>query len=295
MAKKDITTKAILKHIVQDIAHYIFHLDLDSAELLDTESQRVEKRQADLVIQATQGQRDFILHIEIQNNNQAIMPLRMLRYYTDIALGFPKVKEIEQYLIYIGKDKLTMADGITNKHQQYHYHLIDMRTIDCAIFLNDNNPHAVVLAVLCDFKGRDKRTVIRQLLQQIDRLTVNNGEQYNECILALEILSENRELTDIVKEEEQMLSEIKLENLPSYEIGLERGELRGERIGEVRGEARGELRGKEIGKEIGEEIGKKIGETKIIQNMLGTYTDEQIHEITGVDIKTIQKIRAETH
>ena len=80
MAKKDITTKKILKHIVKDIAHYIFHLNLDEAEILETEFQRVEKRHADLVISAREGQRDFILHIEIQNDNQSIMPLRMMRY-----------------------------------------------------------------------------------------------------------------------------------------------------------------------------------------------------------------------
>jgi len=271
MAKKDITTKSILKHIVKDIAHYIFQLDLDEAEILETEYQRVEKRHADLVINARQGKRQFILHIEIQNDNQAIMPLRMMRYYTDIALSYPKIKDIEQYLIYIGKDTLTMPDGINNKNHQYHYHVVDMRTIDCSVFLNNNNPHAVVLAVLCDFKGKDKREVIRQLLMQIDHLTLNNSDQYNDCLLALEILAENRELKKIVKEEEKMLSEIKLENLPSYEIGLERGEARGEVRGEVRGEA------------------------NIIQNMLAKFDDNQIHEITGVDLSTIQNIRAKMH
>jgi len=113
--------------------------------------------------------------------------------------------------------------------------LVDMRTIDCAVFLNDNNPHAVVLAVLCDFKGKNKREVIRQLLIRIDQLTANNSDQYNDCLLALEILSENRDLKELVKEEEKMLSDIKLENLPSYEIGLERGEARGEVKGEVTG------------------------------------------------------------
>jgi len=283
MAKKDITTKKILKHIVKDIAHYIFHLNLDEAEILETEFQRVEKRHADLVISAREGQRDFILHIEIQNDNQSIMPLRMMRYYTDIALSYPKYNDIEQYLIYIGKDSLTMPDGINNKNHQYHYHLVDMRTIDCAVFLNDNNPHAVVLAVLCDFKGKDKRKVIRQLLTRIDSLTVNNSDQYNDCLLALEILSENRDLKELVKEEEQMLSEIKLENLPSYEIGLERGEARGEVRGEVKGEARGEIKGALKERE------------KIIQNMISIFDDKKIHEITGIELTIIQAIRAKMH
>jgi len=270
MGKKDITTKTILKHIVKDIARYIFHLDLDNAEIIETEYPRVEKRHADLVVQAKQGEREFILHIEIQNDNQTIMPLRMMRYYTDIALSYPKITDIEQYLIYIGKDTLTMPDGIDNKNQQYHYHIVDMRTIDCAVFLNENNPHAVVLAVLCDFKGKDKREVIRQLLIKIDCLTLNNSNQYHDCLLALEILSENRDLKDIVKEEEKMLSEIKLEDLPSYEIGLERGEAKME----VKMEA-------------------KI--KNIIQNMLAKFNDIQIHEITDVDLSTIQTIRAKSH
>ena len=119
MAHKDITTKTILKHIVKDIAHYIFHLDLESAEIIETEYPCVEKRHADWVVQAKQGKREFILHIEIQNDNQCLMPLRMLRYYTDIALAYQKIKDIEQYLIYIGKDKLSMPDGLCHKNHQY--------------------------------------------------------------------------------------------------------------------------------------------------------------------------------
>ena len=83
MGDKDITSKHILKHIVLDMAQYLLEMKLDSAEILETEQQRVEDRRADLVVKATQKDRTFILHIEIQNDNQNIMPLRMLRYYTD--------------------------------------------------------------------------------------------------------------------------------------------------------------------------------------------------------------------
>ena len=154
-------------------------------------------------------------------------------------------------------------DGIVNKQHQYHYHLVDMHTIDCAIFLKDNNPHAVVLAILCDFKGKDKRQVIRQVLTRIDQLIADNITQYNDCFLALEILSENRDLKDLIKEEAHMLSEIKLENLPSYEIAFERGEARGE---------------------------AKV-EAKIVQKMLTLFEDNKIHEITDIDLSVIKNIR----
>ena len=195
---------------------------LDDAELLETEKQRVENRQADLVVKARQGEQDFILHIEIQNDNQRIMPMRMLRYFTDISLAWPDLKVV-QYLIYIGQAPLTMASGIELSKLSYQYGIIDMHQIDCSVFLNQNKPEAVVLAILCDFKSRNKHLVVRQILNRIQQLTQNNESQYRDCLLMLEVLSENRDLTAILKEEENMLSAIKLEDLASYKIGVEKG------------------------------------------------------------------------
>jgi len=42
-------------------------------------------------------------------------------------------------------------------------------------------------------------------------------------MLILETLSTNRDLKEKIKEAEEMLRDIKYEDLPSYEIGLERG------------------------------------------------------------------------
>jgi len=73
-------------------------------ELLETQNQRVGERRADLVARASDkdtGQ-SKILHIEIQNHNDANMPLRMMRYYTDIGFTYAG-ESIHQYLIYIGK------------------------------------------------------------------------------------------------------------------------------------------------------------------------------------------------
>jgi len=273
MAEKDITTKKILKHIVKDIAHYVFNIKLDEAEILETEYQRVEERRADLVIKARQGQRIFILHIEIQNDNQAIMPLRMMRYYTDIALAYPDISDIEQYLIYIGKDSLRMPAGIENNNHQYRYHLVDMHSIDCEIFLNDSNPHAVVLAILCDFKNKDKQEIIKQLLIRLRDLTIGNTDQYYDCLLALEILSENRDLEGLLQKEAKMLSEIKIEKLPTYKIIVAREKAKAE----------------------GKAEGKAEAEEKIIQQMLDFFDDKKIHEITGVALVAIKKIRAGTH
>jgi hypothetical protein len=74
MGDKDILGKDTIKRIAVDIAIYLLHLDVDPecVELLSTEQQRIEDRRANLVAKLEQQGRPFILHIEIQNNNDAI-------------------------------------------------------------------------------------------------------------------------------------------------------------------------------------------------------------------------------
>jgi hypothetical protein len=76
------------------IANLLLNLDIedDSVELLATEQQRIELRQADMVARVKQrnSQQTFILHVEIQNDNDPQMALRMMRYYTDIQLAYPE-------------------------------------------------------------------------------------------------------------------------------------------------------------------------------------------------------------
>ena len=130
MAEKDIVSKEILKRIAVDIAQVLLHLKVDHAEIIETEYQRIEDRRADLVAQMQGAEGSFILHIEIQNDNQPNMPWRMLRYRNEIGHSQPK-HDIRQYLISIGKAPLRMVDHIQQTGLDYHYRIIDMHTVDC--------------------------------------------------------------------------------------------------------------------------------------------------------------------
>ena len=130
MGQKDIISKQIFKRILIDVATYIFKLQLETVELIETEQQRIEDRRADLVARVIDNEaNNFILHIEIQNNNQINMPDRMLRYLTDIRLNYPG-EDVVQYLLYIGKEPLTMPNSIQTTQLDYHYRVIDMHEMD---------------------------------------------------------------------------------------------------------------------------------------------------------------------
>ena len=80
MGDKDIISKEIFQRLVRDFATYLFRLSVTDVEMLDTEQHRIEDRRADLVARVTAADGEvFLLHIEIQNHNDSLMPKRMLR------------------------------------------------------------------------------------------------------------------------------------------------------------------------------------------------------------------------
>ncbi len=224
--KKDITTKDTIKTITQDIAKYILELEVTNIEFVDKELQRIEKREADIVAKCYVDGKEAILHLEIQNDNDKTMHHRMLRYYTDIKQRFDKLP-IYQFVVYIGKPKLKMQDSIVETNLNFSYNIVDMHTIDCQKFLTMDTPDALVLAILCDFKDKNEKDVITYIITRLRELTKDDSHQLGKYLLTLEELSTNRNLYNIIKEVESMLKDMKFEDLPSYEIGMERGITKG--------------------------------------------------------------------
>ena len=231
MGQKDIISKQIFKRILVDVAKYIFKLELKSAELIETEQQRIEDRRSDLTAKVVDSENNaFILHLEIQNQNHNKMPNRMLRYLNDIDIAYPD-EEIFQYLLYIGKQPLTMLDGINKRNLQYRYQVIDMHSMDYRFFMRQNTADALVLAVLCDFKETKPRKVVHEILTRLIALTESDSKALREYVTMLEILASNRDLNVDIQQEFTML-EIELEKLPSFLIGKERGVEEGIERGE---------------------------------------------------------------
>ena len=218
MAKKDLISKEIIKELLKDISKYFLNLDIgDNIVFLDKELQRIEKREADIVAIVDD---EFVIHLEIQNSNDKTMANRMLRYYTDILriTDLP----IKQYLIYIGKDKPKFQLEINRDLINYKYNFVDIKNIDCEVLLNQNSPEALVLAILCDFKDKKPKDVIKYIIDKLKDYTDENINQYRKYIMMLETLSTNRNLLKDVKEME-MLRTTTYQDLPSWHIGYEQG------------------------------------------------------------------------
>ena len=280
--KKDIILKDITKQAIKDVCKYIIKIDVDDFEFLDIEFAKIETRKADVLVKTDEK----IIHIEFQTQTDSKMLLRMLRYYSEIKFRYPD-KEVFQYVIYIGKYNTSMNYKLKEHNIEYNYELIDMKKIDCRDFLDSDNPEAVVVSILCDFKGKDERKMIRSILERLLKITKNENE-FRKYFSILEELSTSRNLSKIVEEEEMALQYLTWEDLPSYRRGEKMGREAGMEKGLVAGIEKGLITGMEKGLEKGMEESKK----EIIFNMMKVgMNDDMILKIVNIDKNKLNQIK----
>ncbi|NOZ90996.1 MAG: hypothetical protein GXO60_06900 [Epsilonproteobacteria bacterium] len=212
MGQKDVISKEVLKNIARDISKHILHIEIkEDMEIINQEFTRVESRESDLLYKNG----DEIVHIEIQNNNHDQMHLRMHRYYSDILFLYEDYK-ISQYMLYIGKSKCNMRAEIKRDRIDYSYDIIDIRDIPCESFLYSDDPSALVLAMLCDFEGKDRQMVVNTILRRLREL--NDEQEYRNYLKMVNIYSTNRGLEKEVEKGVEMLT-VDIEKTPFYQIG----------------------------------------------------------------------------
>ena len=262
MPDKDLISKQLLQRLLVGFGNRLFKLDITEAELLNNEQPRIEAKRADLVAKVKDADgKSYILHVEIQNDNQAHMPLRMLRYYSDIALQYPK-DNVVQYLLYIGKAPLTMTNQVSGYNWTYRHEVLDMRSQDSEYFLSSNNPDAIVLAILCDPQGQEPNALVARIIKELRCLHGDKLDKLRDSLKMLDILAGNRGLQNLVKENAEMY--IDTEKLGIYQLV----------------------------KEKGEEKGRSEYQQEIILQLLEKLAPEQVADLSGVSLDRVRDIAA---
>ena len=270
MPAKDLISKQLLQRLLIGFGNRLFDLNIVEAELLSNEQPRIEGRRADLVARVKEEDGEsYILHVEIQNDNQRDMPLRMLRYYSDIALSHTG-EQIVQYLLYIGKAPLVMSDRVRGHNWRYRYKILDMRYQDSEYFLNSDNPDALVFAILCDPKGLEPNALVAHIIKELRRLHGSKLDNLRDSLKMLDVLAANRDLQDVVKENTKMF--IDVEKLGIYQLVKEQSEAKG--------------------LEQGLERGLEQGHQEIILKFLAKFSPEQVADISGFPLDKVNAIAA---
>ncbi len=200
----------------------VLYIKATSITPLTTKMQITDEREADFIFEITEENgKVYLLHIEFQVTNDPNMPYRMLRYWVFITETYKK--PVKQCLFYVGKELLKMSNKISATEISYEYEIIDFRDIDCNTFLNSNNPKAIVISILCDYKGRDVTIFIREILERI-RSTVKEETLRSKYIRQLEVLSRLRGIEDKFCEEvDNMAIVLDIEGDYRFRQGREKG------------------------------------------------------------------------
>jgi len=82
-----------------------------------------------------------------------------------------------------------------------------MHRVDCAGLLVQDNPDAMVLAVLCDFGDRKPQEVVTHIVHRLRELPGAGERRFREHMTMLEILSKDRGLEKQIQEAEYMLTD----------------------------------------------------------------------------------------
>ena len=167
-----------------------------------------------------------------------------------------------------------MPDHVQTSEWRYCYKLLDMRSQDSDDFLHSNNPDALVLAILCDPKGREPGALVAHIVNELRRLHGPKLDSLRDSLAMLDILASNRDLQNLVKESYDMLIEV--EKLGSYQLGVEKGLVQGIEQGLVQGM----------------EQGSERSQQEIVLNLLLRLSPEQAAEFSGVALDKVNAIAA---
>src|ERR1043166_9619212 len=200
-------------------------------EWLNVEFPRMQQLRVDLLGRTAAG---GLLQIELQSNNDATMPLRMVEYGLAIlrTLGlFPR-----QIVVYVGQDRLTMASRLIVPGLDFHFELIDIREVDSEPLLASPQVSDNVIGIL----GRvtDVDGALRAVIARIVDLTPG---QRVASLRALLVVAGLRGWESKVEREVSRVPVMIniLDNAvigPAYKRGIEEGKAEGLAEGRTEGE-----------------------------------------------------------
>jgi hypothetical protein len=94
---------------------------------------------------------------------------------------------VKQYVIFMGKDAVTMKTTIKHKNLKFWYKIIPLNGIEYKFFLQSDKPEVKVFAILANFGNDDIEKVLGNILQEINA-TADGGLTEEKHINQLRVL-----------------------------------------------------------------------------------------------------------
>ncbi len=268
MHEYDTVLKALLRNPQNSILERITGARID--HWLNPEFPEVQQTRADLLGETADRQR--LIALELQSDNDTSMPLRMAEYALRIFRlhkHFP-----EQYVLFVGNKEMRMPSELTGPNFYCRYKIIDIRELDEEALLASPFDGDQIMAILT--RHKDRRETIRRILSRIATL---EGGARDTAFKKLMILAGLRKLEDSIRSEVRhmpILDDIMDHDVigPAIREGLQQGRREGLREGRQEGLQQGELT---ILRRL---IGKRFG-------AVPAWADERLTKLSTAELEEI--------
>lgn len=274
--------KENIEEIVMPLAERLLHLALPLLEEVPDDIQSTKERRPDFlkIVRHDDPQEDFILHIEFQSTNDADMLGRMLEYRAMLRRKFGL--QVTQALFYIGDDKMTMTNNLSEVDLIYSYKIISLTNIDYHTFIKSERPEEVVLAILGNFERAFAEEVVKEIINRIKELASGQLRLYKYAT-QLDVLSKLRNLQSITSKLVDIMITYDLETDVRYLQGIAK-----ERENSMKIVAKAEAeRAKAEAERAKAEAERKNTICKLHQS--GKFTTAQIAELLELDLDYINE------
>jgi predicted transposase YdaD len=203
----------------------------EKLEDITAEIELVKSLRPDMLLRA--GKKIF--HIEIQAQQDKILPKRMLIYSIGIEEKFGQ-KPI-QIVLFVGKGN-SPPSFFRDEFTSHKFIVLDMKKIDPDEFLKSKKPEEVIIGILAG-KFKDKPKIIEKVKKRIVEI-VKNEERMIKYIDSISFLAG---LFDVKIKVKPMPIEVDIKKTFLYRWGKEEGLKEGKREGLKEGEQRGIIKG----------------------------------------------------
>ena len=260
MGEYDKVLKENIEAIFSKIVEKWLDLSIkETVELKDKLQVTIEREPDYLKKIVDQDNREFILQLEFQTQDDHEMVYRMAEYKAILQRKY-KIPVI-QIVIHLGDKPSTMRTRLYPEEQIIGFELRSIKELSTGEALDSEMPEEIILAILTDYPDTDAGKVVERIIEKLQQ-AAKDETQLHRAIQQLLILSRLRNLEVITKE--------KTDQMPiTYDITKDG-----------------------LYKE-GKEVGLKERTDQMIVNLLrgGVLAIEQIAEAAEVDVSYVLNLQ----
>lgn len=290
MTKERFPYDRTLRDIIQRLPAKLIEVLTGSRviKVLDSTFPSVEERRADFIGVLQNGD---IIHVELQSQPDCQLSERMVDYALRIKRKYGKFPL--PIILWIGEGRVPYEEKCVLGPITFQCRVIDIKQLDCNIFLDSDDPNDNILAVLC----RRGVGFWNRLSERLMRLPSRKRQSYMKKLFYLVRLRRDifEEYERLIKEVTDMPIVMSIEQDPVYLMGIQQGIEKGIKEGIEKGVKEGIEKGLilEAQELIIEAIRARFLEvSEDITKQIGSITD--INILKKLHIAAIQSENLET-